>query len=94
MEILWTEAHVEIGSLDPSDHWAVRDARGNGSADNFAQVAVERHPQPSAELSAAVRRDVDDVAAVVKFAAKVLGMWPSSDRDELAAAARVDIEEA
>ena len=82
----WTPAHVNIDSIEPSDHDAIRDARGNGKTDEFAKLAVDRHLQPNAELAEAVRRDLDDVAVVLKFAANILGMWPALDREELSAA--------
>ena len=82
----WTLAHVDIDNLDPCDHDAIRDCRGNGSADDFAKQAVDRHPQPDAALAAVVNRDLPEVAVVLWYAAKVLGKWPALDRDELEAA--------
>jgi hypothetical protein len=66
-----------------------RDALGNAAADRYANVARDMHPQPEQWLADRVRRDIDDVTAVLKHAAKVMVLWPKVDRDELRAAHRV-----
>ena len=66
-----------------------RDALGNAAADRYANDARNMHPKPERWLEDRVRRDIDDVAAVLKHAAKVMVLWPRQDRDELRAAHRV-----
>ena len=52
--------HVEPSKLDPSEHEAIRDARRNNWADDFANLAKDRHPHPDADLAAEVAPDAGD----------------------------------
>ena len=64
------EGHVDEGAAETA-HQA-KDAKGNALADAHANIAREKHPQPSHGMVARVARDMDGVKAVLVFAAKVL----------------------
>jgi hypothetical protein len=88
----WAKGHVLDEVADPLeivDGDARRDALGNSKADMFANIARDLHPQPEPWLAKKVRQDISDVTAILKYAAKVVVLWPRLDRDELQAAQRV-----